>query len=66
MAKRKCDQVVRPPSSYEEYLKLSKKDKLRLMKQNAKTIASFKLSEVTDISSLANFPPPPDSERSSR
>ena len=34
MAKRKCDQVVRPPSSYEEYLKLSKKDKLRLMKQN--------------------------------
>jgi hypothetical protein len=26
--------IVRPPSSYEEYLLLSEKDKLRLMKQS--------------------------------
>ena len=33
MAKRKCDPVVRLPSSMEEYRALSEKDKLRLMKQ---------------------------------
>jgi hypothetical protein len=31
---RPVDGLVRPPSSYEEYLLLSEKDKLRLMKQN--------------------------------
>ena len=30
---RPVDGLVRPPSSYEEYLLLSEKDKLRLMKQ---------------------------------
>jgi hypothetical protein len=31
---RPVNGLVRPPSSYEEYLLLSEKDKLRLMKQN--------------------------------
>ena len=30
--------------------------------ESSSIVASFKLSEVTDISSLANFPPPPDSD----
>jgi hypothetical protein len=33
-ASRPVDGLVRTPSSYEEYLLLSEKDKLRLMKQN--------------------------------
>ena len=33
-ASRPVNGLVRPPSSYEEYLLLSEKDKLRLMKQN--------------------------------
>ena len=31
---RPVNGLVRPPSSYEEYLLLSEKDKLRLLKQN--------------------------------
>ena len=34
---RPVDGLVRPPSSYEEYLLLSEKDKLRLMRQSKKT-----------------------------
>lgn len=34
---RPVNGLVRPPSSYEEYLLLSEKDKLRLMRQSKKT-----------------------------
>ena len=33
----RLDSLVRPPSSYEEYLLLSEKDKLRLMRQSKNT-----------------------------
>jgi hypothetical protein len=43
---RPVDGLVRPPSSYEEYLLLSEKDKLRLMKQKQAKRPNMELSNT--------------------